>query len=293
MVSRRTRRTVNRLASDNNTDNNDGFNRVVNSTWADIPENLTESKLVKQLAEKNIMVSVSLGKKNLLQLYKDNVQQTGVSLCAGASSGDQPSSSNTSTSPSSDLQTAAPPRDSNMADTAAIKQQLTALQASVAALKQSYTAIVVSGRSTTASQAQWIPTGENIGQSQSNFSLQSAFARRGDDDTMRFLQTIPCAVPLQTVSYAVPVDKLPPVEIRSSNTRKDIITGKHVNLALLLIPGMDSSSETKTIEQGGSQIVFKGSDPRLAGALNISDFRKAPLSTETFFVKSTHLGGQN
>ncbi|KAL3886012.1 hypothetical protein ACJMK2_026038 [Sinanodonta woodiana] len=205
MASRRTRRTVNRLASVNNTDNNDGCNRVVNATWADIPENWTVSKLVKRLAEKNIKVSVSLGKKNLLQLYKDNIQPTGVSLCSGASSRDQPSSSNTSTSPSRDLQTAEPPRDSNMADMAAIKQQLAALQASVAALTQSSTATVVLDRSTTALQAQWMPTGEDIGQSQSKFSLQSAFARREDDDTMRFLQTVPYAVPLKTVPYAVPV----------------------------------------------------------------------------------------
>ena len=68
---------------------------------------------------------------------------------------------------------------------------------------------------------------------------------------------------LASGTVRVPVDTLPPVNIGSQNIRKLIHSHKYVNPALLLIPSVDSDSQTKIIDQDGNQIIVCANDVRL------------------------------
>ena len=59
------------------------------------------------------------------------------------------------------------------------------------------------------------------------------------------VQASSVAAPSLTGTVRVPIDSLPSVNIVSQNIRKQIHEHKYVNLALLLIPSMDSDSQTK------------------------------------------------
>ena len=81
------------------------------------------------------------------------------------------------------------------------------------------------------------------------------------------------AAPLASGTVRVPVDTLPPVNCVSQNIRK--LIHKYVNLALLLIPSVDSDSQTKIIDQDVNQIIVRANDARLQKSLTIQEFRSA------------------
>ena len=73
-----------------------------------------------------------------------------------------------------------------------------------------------------------------------------------------------------------PMDEMPDTTIVSDTNRKLIMSNKHVNLASLLIPGIENTSDqTKIIDAHGNQIVVKSNDPRLMRMLSIDEFRTA------------------
>jgi hypothetical protein len=72
-----------------------------------------------------------------------------------------------------------------------------------------------------------------------------------------------------------PVDDLPPVIIVPQKIRNDILSNRYVNLAVLLIPGMESSHETQIFDKHGEQVVIRAGDSRLHKTLNIHEFRAA------------------
>ena len=89
------------------------------------------------------------------------------------------------------------------------------------------------------------------------------------------VQASSVAAPSLTGTVRVPIDSLPSVNIVSQNIRKQIHEHKYVNLALLLIPSMDSDSQTKIIDQDGNQIVVRSNDARLQRHLTIHEFHIA------------------
>ena len=72
-----------------------------------------------------------------------------------------------------------------------------------------------------------------------------------------------------------PIDSLESVNLVPRLLRNQIKENKYVNLALLLIPGMETGGETKVIDSAGNQVVVKASDPRLQRDLTIDEFRLA------------------
>ena len=113
-------------------------------------------------------------------------------------------------------------------------------------------------------------------------------------------------------TQGIPIDSLPQINVISSQLKKSIQERKHVNLALLLIPGMSNDTETRIIDSGGNQIVVKSTDSRLTRSLQIEEFRqafslyrnvicekeplrRAELDTYYDFIESLHsqFGGSN
>ena len=77
---------------------------------------------------------------------------------------------------------------------------------------------------------------------------------------------------------AVPADSLPEIDLVSPQLRQDILAGKDVNLAALLIPGYKGPGEYKqrSLMVGEEVIPLKPlNDPRVNKALTISEFIKA------------------
>ena len=76
------------------------------------------------------------------------------------------------------------------------------------------------------------------------------------------------------MSWGIPSDSLPHVDIISPSMKRDIIMGKDVNLAALLIPGFKNDSGlTRHLVQGSEVIALKTQpDTRLNRALTLSEF---------------------
>ena len=70
----------------------------------------------------------------------------------------------------------------------------------------------------------------------------------------------------------VPAERYRNVEVVSSQLRNQIIAGKDINLALLLIPNNESTSEYRRADFDGIEYVMKPGDPRLAKSLTLGEF---------------------
>ena len=70
----------------------------------------------------------------------------------------------------------------------------------------------------------------------------------------------------------VPAERYRNVEVVSSQLRNQIIAGKDINLALLLIPNNESTSEYRRVDFDGIEYVMKPGDPRLAKSLTLGEF---------------------
>ena len=87
---------------------------------------------------------------------------------------------------------------------------------------------------------------------------QSATVNSTSNPTYTVSATAEQASSVAAPSLTVPIDSLPSVNIVSQNIRKQIHEHKYVHLALLLIPTMDSDSQTKIIDLDGNWIVVPG-----------------------------------
>ena len=85
------------------------------------------------------------------------------------------------------------------------------------------------------------------------------------------------SIPIQTTrtQYGIPADELPHVDVVSDSVRKNIVEGKYVNLACLLIPEFEAPSVSVN-EFSGIELLHQGRrDHRLDRILNITQFYKA------------------
>ena len=73
----------------------------------------------------------------------------------------------------------------------------------------------------------------------------------------------------------VPAERYRNVEVVSTQLRNQIIAGKDINLALLLIPNNESTSEYRRVDFDGVEYVMKPGDPRLAKSLTLGEFTMA------------------
>ena len=62
------------------------------------------------------------------------------------------------------------------------------------------------------------------------------------------------------------------VEVVSPQLRAQIIAGKDINLALLLMPNNDSTSEHRRVDVDGLEYIMKPGDPRLSKNLTLGEF---------------------
>ncbi len=72
----------------------------------------------------------------------------------------------------------------------------------------------------------------------------------------------------------VPSQSLPHVETVPDHIRQQILTGKDVNLASLLLPNIDNSS-VRAIQSNGLEVHFQNTDPRLSRSLTLGEFLTA------------------
>lgn len=86
--------------------------------------------------------------------------------------------------------------------------------------------------------------------------------------------TLGPSTPCHNVSNGVPSDSLPQIDIVTPSVRRDIIMGKDINLAALLIPGYktDSGTDRHLIKEGEIIPLKSPSDTRLSRSLILSEF---------------------
>ena len=71
---------------------------------------------------------------------------------------------------------------------------------------------------------------------------------------------------------AVPSEQYRNDEIVSPNLRNQILSGKDINLALLLMPNNDNLTEYRRIDLNGIEYSMRPGDPRLARNLSLGEF---------------------
>ena len=74
------------------------------------------------------------------------------------------------------------------------------------------------------------------------------------------------------------------VETVSESIRQQIITGKDVNLASLLIPNVDTG-DIRAVHANGIEIQFRNNDPRLTRSLTLGEFLTAFAKYRTVFCE--------
>ena len=81
---------------------------------------------------------------------------------------------------------------------------------------------------------------------------------------------------------SVPSEQYRNVEIVSPYRRNQILSGKDINLALLLMPNYDSLAEYKRVDFNGIEFSMRPGDQRLTKNLSLGEFITAFPSTEIF-----------
>ena len=71
---------------------------------------------------------------------------------------------------------------------------------------------------------------------------------------------------------SVPSEQYRNVEIVSPNLRNQILSGKDINLALLLMPNNDSLAEYRLVDFSGIEYSMRPGDPRLTKNLSLGEF---------------------
>ena len=69
-----------------------------------------------------------------------------------------------------------------------------------------------------------------------------------------------------------PSDNFRDVDIVSQSLRQQILSGKDINLALLLIPNNESTTEHRRVDFDGIEYTLKPGDPRLSKTLTLGEF---------------------
>ena len=85
----------------------------------------------------------------------------------------------------------------------------------------------------------------------------------------------PVTTGLSTTNHGVPADELPHIDIVTESVKRNIIAGKYVNLACLLIPNFEAPKASTEALNGLEFLKRDRKDHRLDRALNISQFYKA------------------
>ncbi len=123
-------------------------------------------------------------------------------------------------------------------------------------------------------QSQRQDLGSASGTINHNFSDTTTRSRPSDRYDEIGNVTIPCNQSSTYNALGVASDSLPHVDIVNPSVRKDIISGKDINLASLLIPGYKSDSTlVRHLVQGSEVIPLKSlNDTRLSRTLTLSEF---------------------
>ena len=203
------------------------------------PDQLSTDRLIKTLKDHGLILPKSTPKSSLLQIFK---QFTDTSSDNSARELGHTNSTSPGQIPNLSAQTNAQTTSERDRDISVLKQDVSQIQASLA----------------------------EINRKLSNQRSQPAVM-----DTSATGISAGTTTPLTTGTVRVPIDTLPPVNIVSQNIRKLIHSHKYVNLALLLIPTVDTDSQTKIIDQEGNQIIVRANDARLQRNLSIHEFRTA------------------
>jgi hypothetical protein len=228
-----------------------------------LPENWYPSRLVAELKKLNCSLPASTAHKTLVRVYK-RLQQPSSSTGGGPS-----------LAPSLDLAEVNESRDASVQD-------------GVDLFPNSQTATVSSSSEVDNLRRDMASVQATLAEISRSLALRNTPVAPESSGTVNSVinASVVSNVSAPTCAYAPPppafavttrvaIDSLPAVNIVTSKVRNDIHQHKYVNLALLLIPGMDNNDQTQITDSAGTQIVVKATDARLNRSLTIHEFRVA------------------
>ena len=238
----------------------------------DNPKNWTKDKLLLEIQKLGFKVPSSLKVTALIQIYNDNKKDT-------------VSSVDNVPLPSADLISAAEGAAAQIQQTRQIGstsvQTNTSEQTAINPLN-----LLQSTSSSThmaASNNVHNPLHSTIGNTQTSLShlhngqlaTINSVQIAGSSNHQNALQTngsVTNDVSVILRQQGVPAERYRNVEVVSTHLRNQIIAGKDINLALLLIPNNESTSEYRRVNFDGVEYVMKPGDPRLSKNLTLGEF---------------------
>ena len=250
------------------------------------PANWTVNKLKTELENRGLKLTTTVSKAALLQIYQqvsktdnDSVNNRGAQISqdkqteasrdqvqpntrsAAANQNITPATSGVATSVTETLQAANTGHISSLGmDSGAAMGMFTAMQSTISSLQATVSQLLTE-RTTSSGQSSQPST--NL--------LQKYYGMEPAQTTATTTTTITAA----TSKFGVPADSLPHVDVITDSVKKNILEGKYVNLACLMIPDFETPNFT-TNNTNGLELLKQGrKDHRLDRALTITQFFRA------------------
>lgn len=201
---------------------------------AENPKNWTKEKLIAEIANIGIKVPASLKVKALVQIFNDNKK----TLDSG--------------------------EDASIVPQRNIIREIEAAASNIQSAHN-----------------QTVQTEATVSNSMSNNCVTQPFlsGRQTFNGVITSQQNVSQPINIASMDYSnllaqqgVPAEKYRNVEVVSTQLRNQIIAGKDVNLALLLIPNNESTAEYRRVDFDGVEYVLKPGDPRLSRSLTLGEF---------------------
>lgn len=225
------------------------------------PINWTAAQLRQEIAKLGINLNTTIPKSALVQIYTQ-LSSTGMTSQLQEQSNTDSNlgtvQDNNAATPSITQHTGntsvsdnIPSQDSQAALLQSTMGMVTAMQGAMASLQSTVTSLLQKQTPTTSSN-----------------NLEHFYKQTTEQSTSSSQQTT-------NTKHGVAADSLPHIDVVSETMRKNIVSGKYVNLASLLIPDYDASKASLDTITGIDVLRRHQRDHRLDRVLNISQFFKA------------------
>ena len=220
----------------------------------DNPKNWKKERLLSEIQKIGIKVPSNLKVTALIQIYNDNKKDSSINMVP------------TNSAPSEELISAAE-------SAAAMVQHNLQSDFALPDNRNNNPNISKSNVDITQNmlQSERIPPTSTITGAQTSLAHQQQSVLHPTMDLIQPANTVNqhagvCSILSQP---GVPAERFRNVEVVSTQLGNQIIAGKDINLALLLIPNNESTSEYRRVNFDGVKYVMKPGDPRLAKSLTL------------------------
>lgn len=221
------------------------------------PKNWTKEKLITEINSLGIKVPNSLRVAALVQIYNDNKKDETQNM----------SGSNNKVNIEA---TGAMFETNSSAEAAAAQVMRTLANSSERSISASDVHVIGPTLSYSQPNTAFNTNAMSASVPDSVFSVQNTFSGMMNCNSQQFYDMDKVMAAMRQPGVAA--ENYRNMEIVSPHLRSQILAGKDINLALLLMPNNDTTSEHRRVDFDGTEYIMKPGDPRLSKNLTLGEF---------------------